>query len=494
MPPPYTEPVDQHIRAKLILEEISSGDTWSVPVESCSARYALNQIPQATISLPFGLAMQSLPSPLTENYPDNQKGYLVRLRLKYRSSTYNKTLFRGYVVNVEHAEGRTDRGGGAVLRLRTQGYLGLLEQQPAEVLEWRDPETWNGDPWYGDARGMEYQGRTSSLAGGTTSATGALMTYLAQTCIEQSAVDSGSPFSYQGNAADRAKWVLDNYYSYDYPYHHSHDIYQGLDSTTREHIASGILRVITSNAGTLWTIIQQFCAFFHFSVVPTPGVFYVVPLLLPHYVRGSERDSVNLSTNDIIRVRAESSQSVLAPVKSTVMMDEVNQGVWNMNIGGGAFTNSYYSGSDNKKPGRMDTLPWPGWFPTWTSDGRGTGGLLCSQHIADEMWGGSVFQVDVPYLFNYSPGTILELQNLGDNLPTYFTDDLVGVVRSVHVTVGPGSITSQVTLSHVMEEETYDDVSFDRHPVTGPHTMSLAEPIYRYFIRENLFDSDLTDP
>lgn len=475
-----------------------SGYTWSVPVIDWTVRYALDRIPQLTLAIPYGKTLGNYNVPGTA-IPSNEQDYQILLLVRNTAhSGFYEKLFSGYITHTRTAR---MQGGKQITRMAARSYLGYLQGQKNYALETGRADGWYGLSAFKDASGFPYTAAESDLAAGITGITDIIKNTLVEICNNQ----IYSPWGFPGSqdAAANAKRAIQDGLSIDYSlikdgdqhtYHNNDDdpvVVGPFLPGTRTEIANGITDTLGRLGNNLWDGLRAFCKSpgmqfqggvfrgFGFRIIPTAkgiygvddiGDWHVAPMLTIQHVPSWRRDKIYKT--EYTEISTERKTATVQPVRSTLMIaEETGHDAYNL---GAEFTqrivgSAYLTEFDE---GVLERIPWPGWIPTWNLDGQDMAFSFCAENILKKRFGQIQATIVFPMLKNIAPGTTVEVENIGDQVPTFGAYDAAGLVQAVelHGSSEEPSVRTTIVISPLMEvdtnSDTYDELALRNHPVT----------------------------
>lgn len=461
------------------------GDSDDYPVSSIKIQYAINSVPTATITIPYGYNINSWFGGSSLSLPSSQYSHYTEIKWQYRGST--EVLFKGYITGMKHSEVATGSGSGVSLHTEVscQGWLGLISQQFNHILRGTSPYIYSGNPWFSDVSGSESSLYTKEIREQSISIPNAVLDALIGVCDTQLNYDVGFEAGTRGAAQAKSALICDNEDLSD----DSGNYLKHYSWTSRNRIARQILNSLSEPGGqyagyssgrvlggNLWTALMNFCKQFNYAVLPRVNDFGLAPMAYPGYTSGKW---IEYTFDDISSYHLPISGLEPNPIRGVVMVDR-HSGPWgqisNVNEVVGGYDLSWLD--KGSKFGRVITSPFPAWFPTYASDSSLIANLLCQQVAINEAFGGSRMYITIPTISGIGPGSLVKLDTdktfpgLGDNVA-------FGVARGVEYTISvdPLKVETSVLLTHIMSEDVYGAIALQQHPVAQNYlTYSFISP------------------
>ena len=455
-----------------------NNSTKRYPISAMRILYGINRIPQATITIPFGINAASWWGGNSLALPDVKYPHRIQIAWK-RAGDSTDILFDGFISAISHSRAQSGSSVGVSSIIQAQGWLGFLSTQFTSVMRGTSPEIWLGNPWFTNATGMYLGNLVEGIADRSWTLSAAVISSLRAVCSAQDKYDigfesgvSGASLAYQSlgksiYTSDPASLVHSSY-----------------DSSTRYDIAYAALKSFTHPGGVvdyeddsgsiiggnLWTALLSFCEKFGFAVIPMIHRFALVPFSRPGRTAVGRASHPILDFGDISSYSMPMSGLKATPLRGVVMVDEESGGYWGLidepEIIGSYDISSMYS-ETNASLGRVIRVPSPGWFSNYDS-GLVVADRLCKQIALDEAFGNHSLVLQLPYITGIAPGTLVELHGT-DSFPTLGGRTILGLVEGIEYTVSadPVKVVTDVRLSYVMDRDLYEATSVSVHPVTS---------------------------
>jgi hypothetical protein len=461
--------------------------------------YAVNKPPRAEFSIPYGYCHDFIAA-RTPSSRFTPKVFIRYLTSDHGGGSSYTTLFDGYIIDLSAAEKRAPLKGATVVNFQAVGSMSLLSQQLTSITRGDSPVVYDGSPFLSSITGVPVDAEMGKIYGDGSDN---IIDFLYD--LFTNVLDSQEEYSLDWEAGTRGeelardaldlldtsplahppRWPPFALLPTPLPGNKGSGFFDGqpldydlwtTDDTTRRAIAWAVVSSFSQPGAfdNLWGAILNFCRNFGFMVVPQVDSFYIVPscrLADPDKERWWDSTyEPPLYTDDEIAgfhipkmsaaVNALRQVAVIAETSSWGLYSEKSQ-VGGYDLGKASVHH------DEDRAGRTISIPMPKWVPPYGSIGEGISNLLAQQKALDEAYGHQALLLRLPYLSRISPGSHIRLQSskLSKIFGTSEAYALVVASELIMSQDGP-DLHTDLRLSHVMNDQLYDNISMVKHPLT----------------------------
>jgi len=484
--------------------EPESGSYRELPILSYRVSYRLNEIPTATVTVPYGYRSDIIISGGTAvGLPTLGRRYFVELLAREHGNADWLVIFTGWISFI----GEATTGEGRVISISLIHRLDALRQQPATVqpveVHYEDnyPQLaliWDGigtDPWNlkdGRLNLGAADALISKLADGTIGFQEAVLATLLLICYTQynypdlSASQSGARLA--SDVLDDMNWPTGSE-QINYPdpygaistsiYSLTDDFIPAFSLNFRESIAAGVGRILCSSSGTLWDVLRAFCDAALYYICPWPAAGCLLPLVFPPHPIHANQPAVEYDSSDIISLSVGAWLETL-PLRAVYMLTQAEPGPWNLGPQGGIYilgrsTLSWLETDPFGSGGKFEIVRTPGLFDPSQAMGSEVelpANRYCFQHLLNGTYGRRQITLRLPGLSQNRFPAIGAL--------TKFSHDVSGEPGALKygtyygVAVGLDLImdrdsgcVADLYLSYIMDTGTIDDLGATHHFISS---------------------------
>lgn len=458
--------------AKLLVHDVNTGDEWRLPVEAFDVTYTDGEVPQAIIRLPIGQRVATLQEEaggvmkfaerVTDNgtlttwsqtFPRNSGFYELKVLVDLNGvGGYEACLFRGYLLQIKVLDARETPSGRKAVKLIGLGSQGFLKE--AIIGGGISNQSMSAGPLiYAQNSSGEFHAQlTNEVGDGSKSIPNLIRDALTYACKQNLDVSG------VGHSASKAGWVLQNLLQTDNWYI---DMSPGWGAYAVGEI---MLSLLTRSGSDLWTVLQGLAAYMNLSIISGVNKLIVAPTVRPYHDHDLTLDRGEIKSIAVEPVNKKKVRGIqLVQNTKTITNDADSSRQYVPRV----LAYMYYQGASGAIE-RISAERWP-WLME-VDDPEQRAYDLCRQMVLDKVFGTTLLHVNVPYVDDILPGSVVKVLDVeafdetgstqfGTN--DYHQVDVYGTVHSVriHMDSETPELETRITLSHVMAEAVYDDIA-----------------------------------
>lgn len=480
-------------------------DGNEIPVSQFKVQYHINAVPTATLHLPYGFDDSWI---LTGNSKFSTAHTHDAFRhLELYSTDSDRRLFNGYITDTVNATGAqySQKGAGtkAGTVLKAKSMLALLSQSLNKPSGWSANMN-SGNPYLTLDPGLFTFGWASSAASDNS------LNYIIMDMMYTLAdLNSGS--------GDIVKSVITgdssfNWKGYKHTFQSNAELDNNFSDSYKKQTANNIVQLVQKAYKNPLQCIKTFCKVADFGLIPVVDGFYLVPLVRPakegngvfgqrtfnaeKYADYYKSDYSSFKVSEQMRATTPEEPAI----GTAIMMDTESAyqspyGVpVNSTNSSDVIVGSYDLDNDtssNYPIGETKQLSRFGWIPSG-SDETQIADDLCRQYVIDSQFSSSssIITFEKPPSsgdVDESPGSLVKVIGATadpDSKP-YGDKSYYGVLKSVEYqgVVKNDSVTQQTRyiLSHVMDEDLYDEIGINSHPICEGYATTLGNTLNIFY-------------
>ncbi len=463
------------------LRDVTSGETWKVPLQSARMTYTMNAIPQLVATMPMGERVaQENAGEFYDRYwdydapPPNDKFIEVKVLADLSGATTfpaqpDRCLFYGGVESVNLVDAQQVASGRRLVKLVGAGAAGWLRYMPMNA---RVADDLGGQlfpsmigMWGQNGSGELDEDIAFAIGSGAMSIPVLLREAITNICdryIQNGPAGSDGP-------AEVAKWVIEEMLRTDDQYEWYIDVAGGDRGETQ--MGMMVMQMLLSDNDSVWSLLNGLAHQFNLGIVAGVKKLVVAPM-----VRPPDRLDMTLSGDDITHASSggEGNAARGARIEQTKhVISDGNQGQ-GVEEEVRTLTEQFWTDANGRVP-TFSASRWP-WL-RFARNPSDTARSLARQYIVDSLFGSTTLSVQVPYVHEAFPGTVMRVEDLhgfdytvegGLTTPRSDRKDVNGIVHSVEISVEGGSpegqvggINTRISLSHVAEAAVYGEIVMD---------------------------------
>ncbi len=470
--------------AYIKIKDVFAGETWRLPIQSVRVTYTMNAIPRMVATMPLGQRVAQR-DPWDYGFydwyfnnnspPANDKFYEVKVMADLNGSVTFPAqpptcLFRGTVESANMVDAQQVASGRRMVKLVGAGTAGLLRNMPMGARVANDvggnlfPSL--GDNMWGQNQTGELDASIAHAIGsGSVSIPDMLRDAITSICdryIANGPAGSDSP-------ATTAKWVIQNMLMA----HDQYDWYIDVAGGERGQTQMGmmVMQMLLSQNDSVWSLLSGLAQQFNLGIISGVNKLIVAPMVRPR----SELN-MTLSGTDITHASSSGEGHGVRGARIEQTRHVVSDGVHGQSVEEEVrtLTEQFWEAAHGRVQ-TFDASRWP-WL-RFVRDPSSVARSLARQYVVDSLFGSTNLSVQVPYVHEAFPGTVMRVKDLhgfdydvGEGVigTQYDKEDANGVVHSVEVSIQGGSpsgqvggISTSITLSHVAEDDVYESIVMD---------------------------------
>lgn len=486
-----------NIWAILEVKDVYSGDEWKVPITDAKVTYTMNTIPEMVATMPIGekvaenrLRMESGDAnDLTAEFvdqdhpPPNDKFYEVRLMANLNSDRMRwpgACLFRGMVDSTNLVDASQVPSGRRSVKMQASGSVALLRNINISSTVSKGIFTSGGDNAWGQNAQGEWDGTMAQkIGGGEVSVPDMLEHLIAKTCdqhinIQHDAFDRPYYTSEggQAHAATTAKWVMVNMLRNHGRYDWGFDVSGG--DRAAAQLGIQIMELMKQGDSDVWSFLKAFSQQFDLSIVCGVNKFIIAPILRPTGIV-----DMTLTPEEVTHVSSNGKPPEMRGM--TIMENQMVPRDGDLERAERLLTSRYWKASQGPVP----TISTEGRFPwlRFADNPREVARKIAEQHIIDGIHGSTTLSLQVPYIHETLPGTMMKVEDVhafdtdidvGDFTGHSYYDkkDVYGLVNSVQLNIKSSGeqtlMASTITLTHACNNHVMHSIARE----VGDHIVS----------------------